>query len=164
MKVLMSIKPKFVEEIFSETKTFELRKKIFKSSINAIVIYSSSPKKKVVGEIIIDKIISSTPKLLWKSYKNNLGISEKEYFKYYKNSKVAYAIKIKKVIKYKKELELKDFGIEKAPQSYQYINWKEQTMETNKIIKNEEINIIKRAVVEQIEELYNKLILKKKAS
>lgn len=122
MKVLMSIKPKFVEEIFSETKTFELRKKIFKSSINAIVIYSSSPKKKVVGEIIIDKIISSTPKLLWKSYKNNLGISEKEYFKYYKNSKVAYAIKIKKVIKYKKELELKDFGMEKAPQSYQYID------------------------------------------
>ena len=121
MKVLMSIKPKFVEEIFSETKTFELRKKIFKSSINTIVIYSSSPKKKVVGEIIIDKIISSTPKLLWKSYKNNLGISEKEYFKYYKNSKVAYAIKIKKVIKYKKELELKDFGIEKAPQSYQYV-------------------------------------------
>ena len=87
MKVLMSIKPKFVEEIFSETKTFELRKKIFKSSINAIVIYSSSPKKKVVGEIIIDKIISSTPKLLWKSYKNNLGISEKEYFKYNKNKK-----------------------------------------------------------------------------
>ena len=121
MKVLMSIKPKFVEEIFSGTKTFELRKKIFKSSINTIVIYSSSLKKKVVGEIIIDKIISSTPKLLWKSYKNNLGISEKEYFKYYKNSKVAYAIKIKKVIKYKKELELKDFGIEKAPQSYQYI-------------------------------------------
>ena len=122
MKVLMSIKPKFVEKIFSETKTFELRKKIFKSSINTIVIYSCSPKKKVVGEIIIDKIISSTPKLLWKSYKNNLGISEKEYFKYYKNSKVAYAIKIKKVIKYKKELELKDFGMEKAPQSYQYIN------------------------------------------
>lgn len=121
MKVLMSIKPKFVEKIFSETKTFELRKKIFKSSINTIVIYSSSPKKKVVGEIIIDKIISSTPRLLWKSYKNNLGISEKEYFKYYKNSKVAYAIKIKKIIKYKKELELKDFGIEKAPQSYQYI-------------------------------------------
>ena len=122
MKVLMSIKPKFVEKIFSETKTFELRKKIFKSSINTIVIYSSSPKKKVVGEIIIDKIISSTPRLLWKSYKNNLGISEKEYFKYYKNSKVAYAIKIKKVIKYKKELELKDFGMEKAPQSYQYID------------------------------------------
>jgi hypothetical protein len=37
-------------------------------------------------------------------------------------------------------------------------------METNKPVKNKEINIIKRAVVEQIEELYNKLILKKKAS
>ena len=37
-------------------------------------------------------------------------------------------------------------------------------METNKRIENKEINIIKRAVVGQIEELYNKLILKKKAS
>ena len=30
MKVLMSIKPKFVERIFAGTKTFELRKKLFK--------------------------------------------------------------------------------------------------------------------------------------
>lgn len=37
-------------------------------------------------------------------------------------------------------------------------------METNKRIENKEINIIKKAVVEQIEKLYNKLILKKKAS
>lgn len=122
MKVLMSIKPKFVERIFAGTKTFELRKKLFKKTVDTIIIYSSFPEKKVVGEIIIDRIISSTPNHLWESHKNNLGISEKEYFKYYKNSKVAYAIKIKKVIKYKKELELKDFGIEKAPQSYQYIN------------------------------------------
>ena len=113
MKVLMSIKPKFVERIFAGTKTFELRKKLFKRTIDTIVIYSSFPEKKVVGEIIIDRIISSTPNHLWESHKNNLGISEKEYFKYYKNSKV---------IKYKKELELKDFGIEKAPQSYQYID------------------------------------------
>ena len=37
-------------------------------------------------------------------------------------------------------------------------------METNKRIENKEINIIKRAVVEQIEELYKKIILRKKAS
>lgn len=37
-------------------------------------------------------------------------------------------------------------------------------METNKPVKNEEINIIKIAVVEQIEELYNKLVSKKKVS
>lgn len=48
MKVLMSIKPKFVEQMFSRTKTFELRKKIFKSSINTIVIYGTSTKKGVI--------------------------------------------------------------------------------------------------------------------
>ena len=102
MKVLMSIKPKFVEQIFAGTKTFELRKKLFKKTVDTIIIYSSFPEKKVVGEIIIDRIISSAPKPLWESLKNNLGISEKEYFEYYKNSKVAYAIKIKKLLSIKK--------------------------------------------------------------
>ena len=37
-------------------------------------------------------------------------------------------------------------------------------METNKTVENKEINIIKTAVVEQIEELYKKLILKKISS
>lgn len=87
MKVLMSIKLKFVEQIFAGTKTFELRKKPFKKTVDTIIIYSSFPEKKVVGEIIIDRIISSAPKTLWETQKNNLGISEKEYFKYYKNKK-----------------------------------------------------------------------------
>lgn len=46
MKVLMSIKPKFVEKIFAGSKTFELRKKLFKRTVDTIVIYSSFPKKK----------------------------------------------------------------------------------------------------------------------
>ena len=102
MKVLMSIKPKFVKQIFEGIKLFELRKKI-------------------VGEFIIDKIISATPQKIYLDYGESLGISKNEYFKYFKNVDIAYAIKIKKVIKYEKELTLADFNLERAPQSYQYI-------------------------------------------
>lgn len=121
MKVLMSIKPKFVKKILDGTKTFELRKKIFKKKIEKVIIYESFPIKKVIGEFIIDKIISDTPQNIYLNYKEHLGITENEYFEYFKNSDIAYAIKIKKIIKYDKELSLEDFNIIKAPQSYQYI-------------------------------------------
>ena len=121
MKVLMSIKPKFVKQIFEGIKLFELRKKIFRREVKTIIIYESSPTKKIVGEFIIDKIISDTPQKIYLDYGKSLGISKNEYFKYFKNVDIAYAIKIKKVIKYEKELTLADFNLERAPQSYQYI-------------------------------------------
>ena len=121
MKILISIKPKFVKKIFEGTKIFELRRKIFLKKINTVIIYESSPTKKIVGEFIIDKIISATPQKIYLDYGESLGISKNEYFKYFKNVDIAYAIKIKKVIKYEKELTLADFNLERAPQSYQYI-------------------------------------------
>ena len=121
MKVLMSIKPKFVRQIFEGVKLFELRKKIFRREVKTIIIYESSPTKKIVGEFIIDKIIIDTPQKIYLDYSEKLGISKKEYFEYFINTNIAYAIKIKKVIKYEKELTLSDFNVKKAPQSYQYI-------------------------------------------
>ena len=122
MKILISIKPKFVKKIFEGTKIFELRRKIFLKKINTVIIYESSPtKKKIVGEFIIDRIISDTPNKIYQKYNKYLGIDKENYFEYFKNTNIAYAIKIKKVIKYEKELTLADFNLERAPQSYQYI-------------------------------------------
>ena len=121
MKILMSIKPKFVKKIFEGTKVFELRRKIFLKKINTVIIYESSPTKKIVGEFIIDGIVSDTPNKIYQKYNKYLGIDKENYFEYFKNTNIAYAIKIKKVIKYEKELTLADFNLERAPQSYQYI-------------------------------------------
>lgn len=41
MKVLMSIKPEFVEKIFARKKRYEYRKSIFKKSISKIIVYST---------------------------------------------------------------------------------------------------------------------------
>ena len=53
MKVLLSIKPQFVEEIFAGKKRFEYRKAIFSKDVDSVVIYSTKPVGKIVGEFTI---------------------------------------------------------------------------------------------------------------
>ena len=48
MKVLLSIKPEFVEKIFAGTKKYEFRKSLFKKNgVKDVVIYASAPIKRV---------------------------------------------------------------------------------------------------------------------
>ena len=66
MKVLLSIKPEYVQQIFAGTKRFEYRRMIFKEKeVKTVVVYASSPVRKVVGEFTIGMIISKTPESLW---------------------------------------------------------------------------------------------------
>jgi len=122
MKVLLSIKPKFAEKIFNGTKKYEFRKAIFKNEdVKTVIVYSSSPVMKVIGEFEIENISSNTPKLIWKKTKNHSGISKVDFFKYFIDRDIAFAIKIKKVKKYKKPLSLKEDFKTTAPQSFKYI-------------------------------------------
>lgn len=123
MKVLLSIKPEYVEKIFSKEKKYEFRKSIFKNpSIKSIIVYSSSPVKKVIGEFEIEEIIEDTPKNLWNLAPKNTGISEEKFYKYFENKEKGYAIKIGKLIKYQSAKNLKDFSIKTAPQSFVYVS------------------------------------------
>ena len=52
MKILLSIKPNYVEEIICGTKLYEFRKTLYRRrDVKTIVVYSSSPVCRVVGEI-----------------------------------------------------------------------------------------------------------------
>ena len=45
MKVLLSIKPEFVREIFAGNKKYEYRKAIFTKNVNQVVVYSTNRKE-----------------------------------------------------------------------------------------------------------------------
>ena len=65
MKILLSVKPVFVEEIMRGKKLFEYRKTIYKNrNISRIVVYSSSPVCRVVGEIDVKDVLCDTPERL----------------------------------------------------------------------------------------------------
>ncbi len=124
MKVLLSIKPEFVEKIFSGEKRFEYRKNIFKNiAIESIVIYSTMPVGKIVGEFKFKTIHKNTPKIIWKETKKYSGISEDFFFNYFENKKEACAIEISEVHKYKTPIDphslLPNFV---APQSFCYLD------------------------------------------
>jgi len=121
MKILMAIKTEYADKILNGTKLYELRKKPFNENVDTIIIYSSGKVKKVVGEFKIDKIIKDSPDNIWNLGEEVLGIDKKSFYEYFKHSEYAYAIKIKDVIKYDTPKDLKDFGINKAPQSFCYI-------------------------------------------
>lgn len=121
MKVLLSIKPKFADKIFIGIKKYEFRRSIFKQKVTKVIVYSSSPVKKVIGEFEIEKIISLDIETLWNKTKKFSGIKEGYFYKYFKDKKIGFAIKIKSYKKYKKPLSLeKKFGTT-PPQSFVYL-------------------------------------------
>lgn len=123
MKVLLSIKPEFVEKILTGEKKFEFRKNRFrKENITSVVIYSTMPVGMVVGEFEVITILQDTPELLWKKTNSHAGIDKSFFDEYYEEKILAYAIKIGKVKEYKRPLSLSELGENiTAPQSYRYL-------------------------------------------
>lgn len=123
MKVLLSIKPEFVEKILDGTKKYEFRKSLFKrKDVSTVIIYSSYPVKKVVGEFRIKKILSEDVDLLWNMTAESAGISKSCYDSYFQHKKIANAIEIGKLVVYKTPKKLSDYNIMCAPQSFCYVN------------------------------------------
>ncbi|CBJ80563.1 conserved hypothetical protein [Xenorhabdus bovienii str. Jollieti] len=127
MKILLSIKPEFVEKILEGTKKYEFRKGIFKnSSVKSVVIYATKPVGKVVGEFNIEHILEDTPSSLWRITKQNSGISKIFFDEYFKRRNKAFAIQIGYVQKYDYPISLDELSEQlgkriTAPQSYCYL-------------------------------------------
>lgn len=121
MKVILSIKPEFVEKIINGEKKFEYRRKIFKKDVEKVLIYASSPIKSVVGEFIVEDILSLKIDELWKLTKDESGISRQYFYEYFMGLESGYAIKIKEFKKYENPLNLRNLNIFYTPQSFVYI-------------------------------------------
>jgi predicted transcriptional regulator len=124
MNVLLSIKPEFVERIFSGEKKFEYRKAIFKrNDIKKIVIYSTMPEGKIVGEFSIEQIHNNSPDLIWKQTEKSSGIQKSFFDSYFIGRQKAYAIEIANVIKYDTPIKLSQLAKKvRAPQSFSYLH------------------------------------------
>ena len=119
--ILMSIKPEYVDKIFSGEKKYEYRKRMCKEKIDTIIVYSSSPIQKVVGELKIKQVLYDKKNVIWNKTNKYGGITKIKYDNYYENCGYVVAYEIEKAILYDKQKDLKDFNVRTAPQSYVYI-------------------------------------------
>lgn len=124
MKALLSIKPEYVEKIFSGEKKFEYRKCVFSNKkVKTILIYATMPVGKVVGEFEMDGILSASPLEIWNKTKDFSGISEVFFNQYFKDKNTAHAIQISKIKIYKNAKRLNEVVLNNvAPQSFCYVD------------------------------------------
>lgn len=119
--MLISINPEHVENIFNGSKKYEYRKIKCKQDVNKIIIYSTAPVMKVVGEAQVEEILEDSPEKIWSITENGSGINKKFFNKYYENKEKAVAYKLTNIMKYDLPKELSSYGIKTAPQSFVYI-------------------------------------------
>ena len=120
---LLSIKPRYSDAIFRGEKRFEFRRAIFRRPVAVVVVYTTSPVSRVVGEFDIEGIITDTIEGLWRRTKHCAGIDRERFFSYFAGRKVGHAIAIGAVRLYPRSLDLPDtFGM-RAPQSFAYLNF-----------------------------------------
>ncbi len=119
MNAILSIKPKFVEEIVAGKKKFEYRKSVFKQPVEKVYVYASAPISKVIGEFQPVDVVVGTPGDVWKETNKFSGITKRFFDEYYKGRKTAYAIVIQNFVKYDCQVNLPK-GMH-APQSYCYV-------------------------------------------
>ncbi len=120
---LMPIKPKYVEKILSGEKKVEFRKTVFKKSVNAIIIYSSSPVQRVVAICDINLVSKQRPLTLWKKYRHVGGIQYSDYKEYYNDKEFGVAIELSNIRILAQPLVLSDIvNVKCVPQSFMYVD------------------------------------------
>lgn len=122
LNALFSIKPKYVNRIFSGEKKYEFRTTVCKKNISKIIIYETSPISKIVGEVYVSNILKDTPEKIWNKTYKNAGIEKNKFMKYFENHKFAYAYVLENPVKYDRQISLQELNISSAPQSYLYIS------------------------------------------
>lgn len=119
--ILLSINPNHVENILNGTKRYEFRKKACKRHVDKILIYSTNPIMRVVGEAEVEDVLIDEPEAIWEKTKKKSGINKNFFDQYFGDRDKAVAYKLKNVIKYAEPKELKEYGVVSAPQSFQYV-------------------------------------------
>ena len=119
---LLSIRPRYVDLIVNGVKSVEFRRRPFAKSISHIVIYSTTPVKRLVGVCEVERVVTDTPVALWYNHGDKGGITREALFTYLEGLLTATAIVTRKFIPFPTEMNLPEIGIERPPQSFQYLN------------------------------------------
>jgi predicted transcriptional regulator len=123
MDVLLSINPKYVEEIRKGNKLFEYRKTRFRRPVSKVVVYSTVPCGKIVGEFQIKRIVADTPESVWDHTAHFAGITHKFFSEYFNGRQIAYAIEIEDYREYAYPCSIQEMypAVKMAPQSFVYV-------------------------------------------
>ena len=120
-RMLLSIKPEYVDKILAGKKKYEFRKFHCRDGIDTIVIYVTAPVKEVIGEVKLLDIIEGDVEYVWHETKWFGGVLKRDYLAYYREREIAIAYQLGEITLYEKPKKLRDLGLDYVPQSFAYI-------------------------------------------
>jgi len=117
----MSIHPQYAEAILDRRKLVEFRKRPLAADVVSVLIYATSPVKRVVGEFSIAETVAATPEELWNKFGDVGCIDRASYFRYYANTATAVALVVGSARRLD-DLPLSAFSpVPTVPQSFSYL-------------------------------------------
>jgi predicted transcriptional regulator len=106
-QIMISVKPKYAEQILSGSKVIEVRKKFSHKWVGCkAVLYSSRPVSAVVGEATIDSVTYGHPSDIWSKWESHLGCSWKEFQSYVASASQVSAIQLRNATPYSTPVSL----------------------------------------------------------
>jgi len=129
MHVLFSIHPKYLDLIFGQKKTVELRNRPVRLTPNSRVwLYATRPRKRLEGWAVAVKVVNDTPANVWRQFKGRLGITKAEFSIYVGSKCMVSAIQLERVERFAIPLRLKSireqFASFQPPQFYVHLSAK----------------------------------------
>jgi len=97
--ILISIKPKYVEEILSGKKTVELRRRAPRVPVGTRMwVYSTLPDAHVRMVATVEKLEEWSPSTIWKKNSSKMALSKSEYNGYVDGRSKVCALHLSKVM------------------------------------------------------------------
>jgi predicted transcriptional regulator len=96
--IVISVEKKYLMLMLSGEKTIELRRRTVNVATGSrIWIYTKAPSAHISAYASVKDVITGTPKSIWRSYREQVGISLEEYESYFEGSSMACAIRLRDV-------------------------------------------------------------------
>jgi predicted transcriptional regulator len=126
-EILLSVHPKYAENILNGKKTIEIRKNFpTRWAGSSVAFYATDPIQMLLGQAIISYVETDSPENIWEKYYNNICCSYDEFIRYCGNKTKVSALKFEQITPYNRgirrtELELHMKANLIPPQSYNII-------------------------------------------
>lgn len=115
---MITLEEKYCNAILEGRKEFEIRTRIPKNLAagDAVLVCQKGSKGIVPFYFVVDAIAVCSPLVMWSVHHHRLAIDESDYLKYTKGRRLVYGLRIRHVYQYNYEVNISDFGVDKAPQ------------------------------------------------
>lgn len=125
--LLLSVRPRYVEQILAGTKTAELRR--VRPAVDAgarVLLYASSPTMALLGSAIVQSVDVATVGAMWPRVRLSAGVSRAEYAEYFDGATSAIAIWLEDIRAFAQPITLAELRRRwpwlRPPQSFRFVD------------------------------------------